>query len=81
MSRHFLFQSLLLRATGYESRNIEEFVPIAIENTLLYSGIPVDPCKLNMKSSFGGGFIQVSCSAFVYSICCVIHCMNRQDIL
>ena len=74
-TKHILDESTLpfpiFVATGYDSSNIEEFVPI--ENTLLYSGIPVDPRKLNKKSTFGGGFVQVSCMAFVYSICCVTH--------
>ena len=48
----------IFTATGYDSRNNGEFFPV--ENTLLYSGIPVDPRKLNEKSDFGGGFVQVS---------------------
>jgi hypothetical protein len=45
-------------ATGYDARNSNAFIPI--ENTLLYSGVPVDPRKLNENSTFGGGFVQVS---------------------
>jgi len=46
-------------ATGYEAAHNKDFIPI--ENTLLYSGVPVDPRKLNKALSFGGGFVQVSC--------------------
>jgi len=46
-------------AAAYDSRNSKEF--ISIENTLLYSGVPVDPRKLNKETyDFGGGFVQVS---------------------
>jgi hypothetical protein len=60
-TKHILEKSLpflILVSTGYEARNRKEFIPI--ENTLLYSGVPVDPRKLNENSSFGGGFVQVS---------------------
>lgn len=43
-------------ATGYDSANKNQLFPI--ENTPLYSGIPVDPKKLGLKTEFGGGFIQ-----------------------
>jgi hypothetical protein len=42
-------------STCYESNNIEEFLPV--ENTFLYSGIPVDP-RLLTNNDFGGGFVQ-----------------------
>jgi hypothetical protein len=60
-TKHILENSLpfpIFVSTGYETRNREEF--FFVENTLLYSGLPVDPRKLNENSSFGGGFVQVS---------------------
>ena len=53
-------------ATAYDSRNNKEFFPI--ENTLLYSGVPLDPRKLDKKAFMGGGFVQVSYLSLVYSI-------------
>ncbi|KAK1746153.1 hypothetical protein QTG54_002760 [Skeletonema marinoi] len=43
-------------ATAYDSRNNKEFFPI--ENTLLYSGVPLDPRKLDKNAFMGGGFVQ-----------------------
>lgn len=54
-------------ATAYDSRNNKEFFPI--ENTLLYSGVPLDPRKLDKNAFMGGGFVQVSyLPIVVYSI-------------
>jgi len=43
-------------ATGYESSDPNQFFPI--ENTLIYSGIPVDLTSLGIKTKIGGGFVQ-----------------------
>eukprot|EP00978_Attheya_sp_CCMP212_P028807 scaffold100531_cov56-Attheya_sp.AAC.3 len=43
-------------STCYAAKNPEEFFPV--ENTLFYSGIPVDPRLLTKKNDFGGGFVQ-----------------------
>jgi len=43
-------------STAYESKDNQNFFPV--ESTPLYTGIPVDPRKLGLKTSLGGGFVQ-----------------------
>jgi len=65
--RRFSLPFPVFVATAYDSRNNKEFFPI--ENTLLYSGVPLDPRKLDKNAFMGGGFVQVSyLSLVVYSI-------------
>lgn len=58
-------------ATVYDERNDEEFYPL--ENTPLYSGIPMDPRGVGIDTDFGGGYVQVSIDRLA---CSLYRCSN-----